>query len=295
MNAESNLSGQYCVSLSCLGRSAKRVIATARNACLIGITSRGLYLLVDGDEVLFLTHEPFRGPLTLNLSDPLAGSSLMQLGDPLVIQNTKLFFPKGRQSISLVGALIWQPPGTPPGGLLPAELMARISQLQERQPARWLMIESNGLESLAQALRSGSSQAAAGVLKGFLGRGPGLTPQGDDFILGLLLALNRWQKFFPTDIAVEAINQEIVRAARRQTTALSASLIACAAEAQADERLIRALDGLVTGVPETEACAALFQDWGSTSGWAAFQGMALAFTTWSFPWQHYNNGSLPFP
>ena len=294
MNAESNLFGQNSISLACLGRPAKRVIASARNACLIGITSHGLFLLVDGEEVLFLTHEPFRGPLTLNLSEPLAGSSLMQLGDPVFIQDTGIFFPQGRQSISLVGALVWQPPGILPGALRPAELKARISQLQERQPARWIMIESNGLESCAQALRSGSVQAA-GALKGFLGRGPGLTPQGDDFILGLLLALNRWQKLFPTDVAVEAINQEIVWAARRQTTALSASLIACAAEAQADERLVRALDGLVTGTPEAEECAALFQDWGSTSGWVAFQGMAMAFTTWSFPWQQYNNGSLPFP
>lgn len=219
----------------------------------------------------------------------------MQLGDLVIIQDPKIFFPAGWQSISLAGALIWQPPGTPPGVLLPDEHRARIAQLLERRPASSILFGSDELDFLAKALHSGSPQAAVGVLKGFLGRGPGLTPQGDDFILGLLLALNRWQKCFPPEVKIMAINQEIVRAARRQTTALSASLIACAADAQADERLVRALDGLVTGVPEADECAALFQDWGSTSGWAAFQGMALAFISWPFPWQRNNNGSLPFP
>ena len=52
------------------------------------------------------------------------------------------------------------------------------------------------------------------------------------------------------------------RAASQKTTLLSANLIACASQGQADERLISALDGMLTGNPAPEQCAAVYPSWG---------------------------------
>jgi hypothetical protein len=114
-------------------------------------------------------------------------------------------------------------------------------------------------------------------LQSILGKGSGLTPAGDDIILGYLLTLKRWGTRFLPDRIFQALSQELVSAAFRQTTLLSANLIACASEGQADERLVLALDGILTGRLEVEDCAALLLAWGDSSGCAALDGMGMAF------------------
>jgi hypothetical protein len=56
---------------------------------------------------------------------------------------------------------------------------------------------------------------------------------------------------------------------------LSANLIECAAQGQANERLILSLDGMITGVPDAERCAGLLAGWGNTSGLDALVGMGV--------------------
>jgi hypothetical protein len=108
-----------------------------------------------------------------------------------------------------------------------------------------------------------------------LGRGPGLTPAGDDLALGFLLGLNRWGDQLCPHLPPEPINQALTEAARHTTTALSASLIECAARGLADERLMAALDGLVTGNLGEGRIVDHFLGWGHTSGAAAMEGMGL--------------------
>ncbi len=62
-----------------------------------------------------------------------------------------------------------------------------------------------------------------------------------------------------------------------RTKLLSANLNACAAEGQTDERLIAALDGILTGQPEAEDCAALLLAWGDSSGCVVLDGKEIAF------------------
>jgi hypothetical protein len=109
-----------------------------------------------------------------------------------------------------------------------------------------------------------------------LGLGGGLTPAGDDLALGFLLAANRWGKLLRPSLDLPAINQALVQAAYARTSTLSANLIECAASGQADERLILALDGIITGFPGLEACISYLSAWGNSSGGYALQGMALA-------------------
>jgi len=114
------------------------------------------------------------------------------------------------------------------------------------------------------------------ALLSMLGQGTGLTPAGDDVILGCLLALSRWGQILSPNLDFQALQQPLISQAYRQTTLLSANLIECAASGQADERLLLALDGIFTGQPSTEQCAALLLGWGNSSGCDALVGMGIA-------------------
>jgi hypothetical protein len=130
----------------------------------------------------------------------------------------------------------------------------------------------NWLEALRRAMQTGDSQLMIDGLTGLLGRGRGLTPSGDDVVIGLLLMLNRWH----TDLAWGMLNRAVIEAAYRVTTTISANLIECAADGQGDERLVTVADGIVTGRPAIEECVECVLEWGSSSGLDALAGMAIA-------------------
>jgi len=113
--------------------------------------------------------------------------------------------------------------------------------------------------------------------RSFLGLGSGLPPSGDDFILGLLLSINCWSDLFPHNNKLSTLNEEIVEAAYKRTTTLSANLIECAALGLADERLIQAVDCLATGINNRDEIIPGLLSWGNTSGIDAFVGMITAF------------------
>lgn len=124
---------------------------------------------------------------------------------------------------------------------------------------------------LRESLRAGEWAQAADSAGRLIGLGRGLTPSGDDFIVGLLLVLNRSRRE-----GLESFSAAVAEQARKRTTALSAGLIECAANGEADERLIAAADGILTGRPEPSECVRALSDWGASSGVDALAGMAAA-------------------
>jgi hypothetical protein len=147
--------------------------------------------------------------------------------------------------------------------------------IQHTQPEEELFSDEE-LEGLANGLQSGQVEEVLQIMVNLLGRGPGLTPSGDDLASGLLLALNRWREYFST-FPVAELSERLASLAANRTTMLSANLVACATQGLADERLILAMDGLVTDTLDLETCAAYLRGWGHTSGGSALRGMALAF------------------
>jgi len=136
------------------------------------------------------------------------------------------------------------------------------------------------IRRLEQAFHKGSSQETLAIFRRLVGLGRGLTPSGDDFIMGLLLAVNRWPGLFGPLPELAELNRLVVAKAYSATTSISANLIESATLGYGDERLISALDGIVTGDLPPEACAANLLALGASSGIDALVGITtcLAFT-----------------
>ena len=262
-----------------LGSIAHGLLADEPAASVMGTTSRGLFLGLDSGWVVFLSTERWRGPLTLNV-----------VGDVGCDVSPLLQHLPG-------AAQVWQAGPPARSALPPVQRANALQRLAEHaslkakaSPSGPLLRRLLGLDApdlpveetwwqqlldLQQALREGKPAAIAQAALPWLGRGAGLTPSGDDLLLGLLLALNRWGAALAPALELEAANQAILENAWQHTTRLSASLLACAAQGQADERLLLALDGIMTGQPDVAACAEALAGWGNTSGLEALVGMAV--------------------
>lgn len=237
----------------------------------MGHSSRGCFLRTEGGLVLFLSREPFRGPLTLNVRD--AGNRLGALvpGDGATLGDGRIRFEKMR--VEVPGRTRWQPPA-PPAAVLPG-LAARHARLMAAMEAAKGVFAPPSLGALRAGLALRDVAATLDALGALLGAGEGLTPLGDDVVLGLLLALNRdpappW----PTR-NLAALNEGATRLARQRTTALSASLIECAAHGEADERLLAAADHLLAGTPSFDDALQGLIGWGASSGAGVLAGLGV--------------------
>ncbi len=273
-------------------------------ATVIGVTSRGLFVRIANDRVIFVSFEPWRGPLTITLQ---AGSlsawpakQSLETGAVAHISNARLIFPTIDVSIAVMPGAIWRYPDA----AIPARsiderlkairLIARevLTRRNDTGFGAWLPellglsgeIESRrgqpapvDLVSLRQALAVGDFTRGLDLMNRLLGFGRGLTPSGDDGAIGLLLMLNRWCR----DDDWSELNRPVIHAAYQRTTTISANLIECAADGQGDERLVKVVDGIVTGEPSVAECVECVLDWGSSSGIDALVGMAVAITMWN--------------
>jgi hypothetical protein len=150
-------------------------------------------------------------------------------------------------------------------------LLARwLNRTHSGELASFLVPIEQSLIHLRQAVRAGNVQDILPLLAQIIGCGSGLTPSGDDVIIGLLLMLS-------TMIGRDSLlfNTQYALRNTPSTTRLSTNLMSAASQGQADERLITALNGILTGdLPEAE-CAARLLAYGSSSGADSLLGMTL--------------------
>jgi len=287
----------HAVSVTTIGEPAREALMCASQASVLGKTSRGLFLHLFTGWVIFLSFEPYRGPLTLNLLGDTRAFHNLEIGEVVKVSPGVIVFQRMGLSLTISGAEPWQASAklreNLPVDALRAHVIS-IAHLAALQPSASQLVAMlpvilglqekpdlpppdyfDELTHLQAACRTGRASAMAEALRAFLGLGAGLTPSGDDLVIGFLLAANRWgERLFPA-IATAALNEAIPARAARSTSALSANLIECAARGQADERLVLALDGIVTGIPDAAACLASLAGWGNSSGLDAWVGMAL--------------------
>ena len=283
------------------GYLALEALTPGGDARLMGISSRGIFIKTAGVWLVFVSFGRYRGPLTLNLGkfdDTLAS---INIGDPVKIQTNGLFFPHIDLNISTAGSEVWRAPLRPTLSLPETERRKNVAQIasvaltrgvelspylpavpglldSQVPPAQKLAPEGADVLRIQKYLLEDNLPNLTSSLRRFLGAGEGLTPGGDDFLIGLLLSINRWKDTFWSELDTGSLNQSIVEAAYEGTTTLSANLIDCAARGQADERLIRALDWMMSGEDDKRDTITNLLSWGHSSGVNAFAGMALAIT-----------------
>lgn len=306
-----------------IGESAQALLSGNNQAKVLGVTSRGCFLQLSEEWVVYLSVEPFRGPLTINLTagavdpsirqrmplfrlkDTFAGVSPAQT---VMIYPDRIEFRGSDLIIYLDAAAPWFSP-LQFGEVLPQagriEYLTQLAQLviTQRQsgffgraleyllegknlvkdreppdaPSDRILDQLIGVQQSLKALLRSQNLVADLIdkLAPFLGLGSGLTPSGDDLVIGLLLTLNRWGDTVAPQLDCALLNQELILLVRRKTTLLSANLIECAGQGQADERLLLAVDGIMTGTPDPVTSAAHLLQWGKSSGIDALTGMAI--------------------
>jgi hypothetical protein len=254
--------------------------------------------------MVFLSFEDKCGPLKLNLSGKHLSKSQFVLSEDGQIKSKTLIFDQSNTCISLDHSKIWEPPNS---NLLntnidrmDSRLMSMIKRILDSNNPSLLMsylyystvLSHNNerrdnnekinliLSNVQFQISRSNFVALANTLKPLLGWGRGLTPSGDDFIIGVILTLNRWGHIFHFQSPIKYLNQEIIRFAYKMTTTISANLIECAAMGAADERIIRGLDYLIVGDDDEYQVIRNFSEWGNSSGFDTFVGIATTLLAW---------------
>lgn len=270
---------------------------------VIGKTSRGVFIKSPSKWLVFISSESYRSPLTINLHEKDGSLQKVSNEMPVHISPRGYTFPDADLEIATQNASVWRPqnPDVPP--LQAAE---RQKQLEDASKRIMHRMSGNGLFSLLPNLIESPSKYPLSTQKlarlevkileiqkemnasnrlpnpetvsEFLGYGSGLTPSGDDFVIGLLLALNRWKDILTPSNNLNTLNQQLAAKAYKKTTTLSANLIECATLGLADERLINALDYLMAGNARDSHSIDELLSWGNSSGADAYIGFVAALS-----------------
>lgn len=150
--------------------------------------------------------------------------------------------------------------GVCPGSPLIRMAMAGIAPL-----ARWLDAR------LARPV--GPAPIPASAIDALIGLGPGLTPSGDDFLGGVLVAL----RHLGASSVTESLAAEVLARASQRTNEISRAHLAAAAGGEASAPLHGMLSSLCSpGASGMGEYLSAIDAVGHTSGWDALAGVALA-------------------
>lgn len=281
-----------------IGDIANVLIQSENYGRITGITSGGVYILFTDKKLVFFTSFPFRSPITINLGDHITGVDRLNSESQVFVSDQTLIFPRAEFTITTQNAGVWY--GSRPGKNIKSQIdiisnlkaLLRLAQLVK--PSGILadlltdISEENGnySESFRKYLWDyfnckylldfEQPFTFIDLLTQLIGLGEGLTPNGDDLIIGFLLAANRWDSCDYQSNKLGKFNNTITKAAYERTTLISANLIELASSGRGDERLTNSIDWIMSGEPEDIQSALPILSWGNTSGIFALAGMAAA-------------------
>jgi hypothetical protein len=190
-------------------------------------------------------------------------------------------------AVQLAGARVWLPPRH--GPRMPAiqvreNLRIAAEHLARKRRSASSMIDRDGRERIASltcATRALDESELARVLQRFVGWGEGLTPAGDDFLVGYLAGLEMLADNAPRQRFLGALRQG-VRALAPCTTDLAAHLLRLATDshhaAVLEHLRIALLCAHRCDLPERALQAALAI--GATSGADTVSGLLAGLSVW---------------
>lgn len=202
-------------------------LRNTRSARVLNVTNAACNLVNERREVLSLvTPEIGPGPFTITL----ANGFRVEPGDEqrvTVLSPTALAL--GRTIIDVADAAVWQPS--------PEWSRLRDRTFTDRSQTILLpdIIEC-GLEQLLAGILVGDEPGILAGIAALAGRGEGLTPAGDDVLVGVLHALWVWRPH-------STWGQRIAAIAAPRTTTLSANFLHAAADGEAAWQWHTLVDG----------------------------------------------------
>ncbi len=177
------------------------------------------------------------GPFNLVVEEPVVFTKHLDVESKVSIQKTQILL--GDITISLINAQMWNPmPRWDDLRKRKDEIVDRLALLQIDNDNESILQFSN---SLTNAILKADITALQGTSSKLAGLGIGLTPAGDDFLMGAMYAA--WI-IHPQEVAKE-ITEEIANVAVPLTTSLSGAWLRSAAKGEAGELWHDYFDALI--------------------------------------------------
>ncbi len=252
-----------------------RFLARPRLGTVLAIFARSAYLNLAGSVVALVAEELLNGPLNVVLSDPVPSFADLVVGDAVKASGDVVALD--RWAISLRSAAPWDPRITPwIGGqmvrvvphlrVLEAGVMADVSA-DHLMHARMQQALGTLRAGLSRKSPADIQRAAAGLA----GLGSGLTPSGDDVLVGVMVALTALP-----DRSTSDLRDVIRRAVAGRTTQISKAYLDAAARGEASEAWQRLLAALAaTSSADVIAAGRRVLAFGETSGADMLTGFLL--------------------
>jgi hypothetical protein len=278
-----------------IGCFARDVIDGARSGCVTAVFERSGYIEVDGDWVCVANVDAGYNAVTISVRSSASNDWLdyFQVGAPVVITPSLLSI-SDCPAVNLSPLMPWSPAVAQSWSLstLSSGLQALTKWVPDaRLPADGLGQYLYGSQAIGVATResnaaggaiadltqwlcgvvdsTGESGVLARSVRTLIGLGPGLTPSGDDFLAGMLIALSacgakRWQHQLGN----------AVQAGLQGTGPVSQTHLKAAVKGEGGEALHQALVALMAGEGDRlgPALSALDRV-GHTSGWDGLAGV----------------------
>lgn len=259
-----------------IGHVAHQILQVEDSAKICGCTSKGIFAVTQGKKILFFTHLPYKGPLTINI-DQFLSSSPTLLDTQVFLSESTINFDELSLEISIKqDCFLWEPDKLSVRDFTINDFTHRY-QILEHELATYLSLKNdlaiNDMLALKTIYSSQDIKIAFEVLSCLIGSGSGLTPSGDDFLCGFLLSIHTWKEILFSIVSLESIVQKIVNLAFEKTTTLSANLIACAALGSADERIFHCYKWLHSGGGSVDKIMEELLTYGNSSGLDTLSGM----------------------
>ncbi|WP_404352743.1 DUF2877 domain-containing protein [Phycicoccus jejuensis] len=209
--------------------TADLVHGPPRRAEVLAAGRVGVYLRLDGRVLPVLGPDAVALPSALRVTEPLDVAALAP-GDAVVVGEGRVRLP----AATVVARRTWRPARVPTGhlGLDDGRVAALLAAATVEAPG-WLVAGTAGAVSDAEP---------EVAVRALVGRGPGLTPSGDDALAGALL-LHR-AAGVPSDALAAAVRGRLTA-----TTAVSAALLEGAADGWATPDVV----ALVCAVARADA------------------------------------------
>jgi hypothetical protein len=247
------------------GRAAHDIVFDQTVGVVCAVFQRSCYLEFSGRRVICVGERVLgRGPLNAlvaRFEPPLLGAEvqLRAHGATVWRPSTRSARPQRAALEALRAAARERVPREGLGGLVSADSTPLI---ENARPA---------FGALARWLEGGALGAEAEML---LGLGPGLTPSGDDYLGGVLVALRVYGRAADADALWRWLGPRLPA----RTSMISAAHLAAAAEGEAHEALHACIEALAEDSPgEWPARLEWLASIGHCSGWDGLAGvMAVA-------------------